>query len=314
MRKLTIILPVLILIGIFYFFSGNEIWLKIINDKGVPIPQAQVRFGWTSGQPWGPSTHSGTPHSMERVSDSRGFVSARISENQHIGVKATASGHYPSTLAISGSSIQNCGHSSKALSFPLKEIHDPSALIAKKANIILPAREGKVGYDFLLGDLIAPYGKGQHQDIIFTWLYDPNKDGYQKRALWDFYFTTQRSGVLARRPSPLDLSSDLKSDPIAPSEGYTASLRIAEDRAKFGERGPWGPAIYYFTTERADKLLYGKILGEPQIIFYSNGKTVIKFVYAINPSGSLSLEPDMTRIIFQKSNDWEEPYTLPEGS
>jgi hypothetical protein len=233
-------------------------------------------------------------------------------------VQATAPGFYPGVLTIVDDALRTHGKASDCLLFSLKKIVDPQPLVGKKANVILPGRNGRVGYDFLLGDLVAPDGKGQHEDIIFNWSYEPEAGGYHKRPLWDFRFPEQNSGIqTARLPedrrSPSS-RSDLISEHSAPPAGYFPSLRQAENEAGFGERGAWGGAIYYFVTGRPDGMFYGKILGEPEIIFYSSGETVIKFNYVTNPSGSRSLDPDMKRVSFPKQNAWEEPYTLPESS
>ena len=314
MRKLVIFAAILITVIVAYSVFRSAIWLKVSNLKGDPIPNALLRFSWTTGEPWGPSLRSGTPHNISRTSDVNGLVSVQISEDHYIGVQASATGYYPAVITIVDDSLRKHRSATSALLFPLKQIKAPTAFIGKRANIILPSREGKAGYDFLIGDLVTPYGKGHHQDIVLNWSYDPKRDGgYHKRALWDFHFTAP-AGIQANRPTPFDISSSLVSDSIAPSKGYFKSLRLAEDNERFGERGPWGPVIYYFRTKRSAKTLYGKILGEPKIIFYSNGTTVIKLTYMINPSGSTSLEPDMGRATFPKQNGWEEAYSFPEST
>jgi len=314
MRKSVIFCAIVIALITTCSYFRSSIWLKVTNGKGGPISGVLLRFSWSTGEPWGPSLRSGTPHNIDKTSNVDGLVSVRISEDQYISVSASARGYYPGVITIVGDSLRKHPSAANALPFPLKQIQAPTAFIGKKANIILPSREGKAGYDFIVGDLVAPYGKGQHQDIMINWSYDPKRDGgYHKRALWDCHFTAP-AGIQAHRPDALDSSSFLVSDPIAPITGYSASLRLAENHESFGERGPWGPVIYYFTTERSNKTLYGKILGEPEIIYYSNGKTVIKLTYMINPSGSTSLEPDMNHATFPKQNGWEEEYKFPEST
>ena len=296
---------------------SNTIWIKVIAEDGAPITGAQVRFSWTVNEPWGPNFRSGDPRHKEASSDKNGLVSASINEDHYVSVEAIAPGFYPGVLDIVDGALRAHGKASDCLLFSLKRIVDPQHLVGKKANVILPGRNGEAGYDFLLGDLVAPHGRGQHEDIIFRWSYEPNHGGYKQRTLWDFRFPEKDSGIQTARLSKDQAApssrSDLISEHTAPPTGYFSSFRQAENEAGLGERGAWGGAIYYFATRRPDGMIYGKILGEPEIIFFDPGETVIKFTYVMNPSHSRSLDPDMKNVSFPKQNDWETPYTLPES-
>lgn len=305
LKLLGVILLVCICVG---WLMKNSIWLKVVNENNDPVPSVHVQFFWSENEPWGPSLHSGTQRSMDKISDSKGLVHVRIFENFCIGVFASDPGYYSETMNIIHDDLRIHTAPAKALVLQLKQIRNPQNLIAKKANIILPARTGRAGYDFLVGDLVTPYGKGHHEDMLINWSYDSQKNGYEERILWDLCFTPN-SGIQTKRVSS---KSYLKSDINAPLEGYLPSLRLAEQEANHGERGPREFAIYYFRLQRPDKILYGKIINEPEIIFYDSGQTVIKLIYAINPTGSRSMEPDMKHVTFPKQNAWEEPYSLPE--
>src|SRR5437016_5565904 len=84
---------------------GRTISLAITDDAGTPVPNASVTFRWTTNEPWGPSTRSGDPHSLSATTDSRGFTSARISEDHYVSITVAHSGHYMSSVAVVDSGL-----------------------------------------------------------------------------------------------------------------------------------------------------------------------------------------------------------------
>lgn len=291
--------------------SGKPFYIKVVDEDGIPVGNVELDFGWTTGQPWGPSFKLGTPHAMGARTKDNGLAYVRMPRFHRVTLNSYHKDFYAGRLNFSTSDQANHASQSTALVFPLKKIRNPSAFIAKKAYIILPDRQGSAGYDLVEGDLVSPLGKGRYADILIDWKYAEEHGGYHQRPLWDFRFPEKTSGIQAQRPDPIDLSSELKSKHTAPLQGYSRSLRAAEDQAEFGERGPWGPVTYYFVTKRPDKTFYGKILEEPDIIFYNEGKTVVRLTYALNLEGTTSMESDEGKLRFPKRNDWEESYKLP---
>jgi len=103
-------------------FLGNTIWLRIINEKGDPISDAQLRFSWRSGEPWGPSTHSGTQHFIVKFSNYDGLASAHISEDHYVCVEVAAKGYEPIVADIVDDSLRKHTKAKDAFTLILKKV------------------------------------------------------------------------------------------------------------------------------------------------------------------------------------------------
>jgi hypothetical protein len=200
-----------------------------------------------------------------------------------------------SSVAVVDSGLWQHPSPETALPITLERIIAPRPLVAKSAWIVLPDLYGEAGYDFVAGDLVAPYGKGTLPDVVFHW--EPVAKLTEKRRSWDMVFPTAGSGIVAHLVSSNNeiTRSALDWNRTAPDGNYSPSLRQAETTAGFGERGSGADkALYYFRSSREGGLRYGVILdGEPDIIFYANDPhPVIKLTYAIGSLDDRSLEPD----------------------
>ena len=296
---------------------GNTIQVKVTSDNGSPVADASVTFHWTTNEPWGPSVRSGDRHSESAITDSHGVGSARIGAEASANIDVAHPSFYAASVWIENSGLSQHSTLATALPISLKRIVAPRPLVAKRAHIVLPSSSGEAAYDFLVGDLVAPYGKGLIADVKLVWTTPPTSSKIDKRGHYDMLFEMLGFGILAQRVSNnnIEVRSALRSDRVAPITGYSASMRGTETKAGFGERGAWGDEgiIYYLRVSRDGAPRYGKILGEPDIVFYTdNPRPVINFTYAINPSGDQSLEPDLNAVSFPKSNSYEQPYKLPE--
>ena len=174
---------------------------------------------------------------------------------------------------------------------------------------VLPSLSGQAGYDFVAGDLVSPFGKGGSADCILKWSEPPNNSQIEGSKRLDFLFLSPSQGVLAQ---PVSAGrSELLSERAAPQpDMYHLCAKAKSNDLGIGNHGG---VILYFCVSHGPKLIYGKILGEPDIRYYRHSPNpVLTFTYAVNPSGSRSLEPDVKAITFPSVNGYERPYQLPE--
>lgn len=290
-----------------------KISVEVTDDTGTPVPNARVRVGWSSNNPWGPDIRSGDSHSLTIKADSRGFASVPF-HSPSTAINVTHPGHYHSYIGIDNSIVSKHSGSAAPIRIVLKRILAPRPLIAKRAWIVLPSLSGEAAYDFVAGDLVSPHGKGTSPDVWFVWSPPVNRSPVEERRCWDMAFRDTRSGIIARLFSNDygDVRSDLVTDQTAPETGYLPLLSAAEAAGGFDERAGGQGALYYFRVTRGDTSFYGTIFrGEPMIKFYTNNpQPVIRFTYALNPTGDRSVEPDPVSTTFPKSNGYEEPVTL----
>jgi hypothetical protein len=295
---------------------GDAVYVKVSGDDGSPISGASVTYRWSTGQPWG-GPGSGTPHAVTVISDLTGLSHVQANLEHYLGIEVSSPGFYHCFVTVADADLGSHTDSETAFSVPLKRIIAPRPLIGKSAWVILPSLSGTIAYDLLAGDIVAPLGSGKVSDCEITWSPPPSHSRVNQRDLYDIRFTNPRAGITkgGTSASKVISGSDLRSDKVAPNSGYVSSMRKSEmARMHSGSTANSDAGdIYYFCIVREGGRLYGKILGEPQTIFFTGeSHPVIKFAYAINPTGDLSLEPDLNSISFPQSNGYEKPYGLPE--
>jgi hypothetical protein len=76
----------------------------------------------------------------------------------------------------------------RTIEVTLKEKRNPIPMYVKQAEIILPKTNETFGFDFQIGDLIAPYGEGEKADMQFTYAIKTpvaGKTEYQSNIIFD---------------------------------------------------------------------------------------------------------------------------------
>jgi hypothetical protein len=279
------------------------------DDAGVPVDGATVELVGTTGEPWGPSNNDGVSHTAMFITGADGSAEGGLITDVFATISASKLNYYSSLGSVDDAALRN-QDASDPITIVLKRVISPRPLVAKRAYVILPNPSGRAAYDFIAGDLVAPFGKGISADCVLLWSQSPDS---KERGQYDIQFTNPNCGIMAQRVSLPE--SDLRSERTAPADGYVHSMRESESVAGYGNRGAWrnGGIIYYLHFLHSGAYLFGKILGEPEIIFYDRqSKPVLQFSYAVNPKGDASLEPDFHSILLPRANGYEGPYLLPE--
>lgn len=101
----------------------------------------------------------------------------------------------------------------------LKEIRKPVPMSMKRAKIILPAKDMDFEYDFSVGDLVEPYGKGKTADIALRFRFDRPRspDFADFRQGLEVKAVREGDGFLLKKK---DEWSELASVAEAPLSGY----------------------------------------------------------------------------------------------
>ncbi|HQM51466.1 MAG TPA: hypothetical protein PLJ71_22535 [Candidatus Hydrogenedentes bacterium] len=113
----------------------------------------------------------------------------------------------------------------------LKQIRNPIRMYARRLEVTLPADTNSLGFDFLAGDWVGPYGKGTHADMVYT--YDEKRGG---RSNYDLTITLsfpgEGNGFYMRKK---DKFSALVSDQVAALSGYRpeGALRLHRVEGKY---------------------------------------------------------------------------------
>jgi hypothetical protein len=192
-------------------------------------------------------------------------------------------------------------------------------MYARKVNEInIPVTNAPVGFDLMIGDWVAPYGKGGTADFLFQLQRKPEPE-VPVREIPPFDVTLTVSFPNAGDGiqsvfAPPQVHSGLRLPRQAPADGYEPVLT----KRKYKERGQAGQSDFrddqnYFFRVRTKKdaqgsivsALYGKISKDFLVSGRGDGK--LTFTYHLNPEpNSLNMEFDPGQNLFKKLPSFEQ--------
>ena len=135
--------------------------VKVIGEDGNPIVGANVSVQYTV--PTEPNSGDQTYGEVKGMTDTNGMFSASHTDSSWgLGVVAEKSGYYTTHIGHQFYFDEKNRHPTFTLL--LKKIGKPIAMYAKQIDsLTFPEFNKAIGYDLMVGDWVAPYGKGsQH--------------------------------------------------------------------------------------------------------------------------------------------------------
>jgi hypothetical protein len=262
-----------------------------------PIEGAKARIAFTiaNGQ--------GGTKELERagLTDANGEFSASENSLFYISADAQKAGYYRTTASLDLRPTLNDTYGSPAIiPISLKRIGQPIAMYARKrAQLELPKVGESLGFDLVAFDWIAPYGKGQFSDFVFT-LSEPGNDrkGGTKTLL--LAFANEGDGIQLFEADPNE-GSELRLPAIAPESGYAPTFTQRADKTY----APNKKANYFFRVRTAKdgamirSALYGKIHGDIGVDTINSKTALVFLTYYLNPDGTRNVEFDPTKNLFK---------------
>ena len=265
-------LPILALMLNSACAQNKPVWnatIKVIDEAGQPVANADAVMGWNVNAPDGTLTFG----KMEGLTDTNGIfkTSHEANGSTDLGFQASKAGYYPTK---EGQEIAPLNDSDPAkwnhnVTLMLKKIGKPIPMYAKQIDsITFPEFNKAIGYDFMAGDWVAPYGKGTTTDIFFSENHTNANSGYT----FTISFPNPGDGIQGlTRDSKFGVSGLLSSHE-APTDGYQPEYVQTQM--------PNPNRIYYFRVRtvldengNVKSALYGKIYGD-----------FMQFTYYINPT------------------------------
>jgi hypothetical protein len=196
----------------------------------------------------------------------------------------------------------------------LKEIRKPIPMVAKKVESKVPKYDVPIGFDFKVGDWVAPYGKGVVADMTLTYSETEREDTWCK---YDFKveFLSPSGGAYIQKK---DSYSILGSVNEAALEGYSPSRSFVYERTDSKiiqdvKITTDDCLVFRSRTETDEKGVivnanYGKIYGPFDFAYGRNRKVV--FTYYFNPTpNDRNLEFDGKNNLLKGLSSLEEVYT-----
>ena len=285
-----------------------KITVKVVDDNGTPVGGFPVNAGTYEGD------------SFQGVTDTNGFfVIEGTAIHWEISWVLQKENYYRSHGQYDfkgGTKDGKWQPWNPTVTTVVRRISNPISMYTKRIETMIPVENVPVGYDFFLGDWVAPYGGGQVPDMMFKMtrrITAPND--YEGTLL--VTFTNTYDGIQIIENMCMD--STFQYPRFAPTNGYQSTYIYMHGKSP--TKGYYGaedddPPRYYFFRVRSvldyegklKEAMYGKILGA---IAYagaaSPNKVRILFTYYLNPTlNDRNMEFDPKRNLLQNLKSTEE--------
>ncbi len=290
------LLAVLICLFIATICDGMErsfrVTFRVLDDEGKPVAGAKLGVSWENANATKPSERIS---SAESSTDQDGRVTLEGKTfASGVSYGANKEGHYAAwglRYNFKDTRLLRWQPWNPTVEVVLKRKKNPVPMYAKRLALALPKLDEPVGYDYVIGDWVSPYGQGKFSDIIFVGKLRQEGD---RKFDWNLRVTFPNLGDGIQRFMPNSESAGLRSVYQAPAEGYLSEWKLHRWRNGAAEPEQTtfdDKAGYYFRVRTAldkdgtiVKAFYGKIYGD----FFD-------MVYYLNPDGTRNVEYDPKR-------------------
>lgn len=294
-----------------------KVTLRVIDSCGLPVPEANIQIAFF------PQDSYEAAKITKGLTDKDGLFVVSGKTVDDISFTAIKTNYYVTGQKFHfywrGTACVKDGRWqpwNPTLEVVLKEKRTPIPMFTKKTKIFLPEKGKQFGFDCLVGDLVAPYGKGVSTDLLFS--YTSEMSG------WSVYRYTnelvvatggQISGVIKKIP---DVWSQLIAQHEAPEVGYQPNFvldTIAAGPQNIKGKMDYENEFYLFfrsrvvTNEQGSIVSanYGKIY--PEFHFGEappeKGQGRVSFSYYFNPTpNDRNLEFDGQNNLFKPA--WKD--------
>jgi hypothetical protein len=267
--------------------SVTNIMVKVVDETGVPIQDVKTTIVVNA---------QGERKKTEGVTDTNGLFSAQGGFPARIGIGGQKDGYYRSVetfyLIPDNDSVELEPWGGRTL--VLERIVDPQkGMLASTRSgaswIELPAYDKVVGFDVIESDWVAPYGKGNVADFVFTF----SKDTTNKTLSYVLAFSNEGDGIL-EYPFNENDQSIFRWPHKAPLDGYNVTMKksLIYERSSTvlteTEEMKMDTEVNYIFRVRTkydengniESALYGKVKGE--LGMWPRPRDELRFKYWLN--------------------------------
>ena len=276
--------------------SKVQLTVRVTDDEGKPVADAAVAV-------------LGFNRESEGMTDRDGRFTAKF-RNVMSGVDIVVKkrGYYSISRYIhdfTGGDVDGRWQPwNPELNFLLAKKRNPVVLLEREVRgLKIPLRDQPVGYDLVVGDWVAPAGKGLVSDFILL-AHTTIKNGNSTTNRLDLMFSNPSDGLIRTN---IHWRNDytLRLPPLAPETGYSNKWELYLNETKDPGTGiveaqaNWSQDDNYYFRVRSkldvnggiQSAIYGKIY---RGIHYDQGDSYelpgVLFQYYLNPDGTRNLE------------------------
>lgn len=195
--------------------------LKTIDECGKPVSGATVWVGYDA-----------STNVVSGITGANGiFIASHRDGADGLTFHAEKHGYYPFLMSYyRGGYNPNTWDIKQVLL--LKRVINPIAMYAKQVRTHVPELDKTIGYDLSVGDWVAPYGRGDRADMLFTAHFDKPRTDETDFTL-TVSFANQGDGLQEFKTPTYYLGSQgsaLLSSERAPTNGYQAQWVQIDNR------------------------------------------------------------------------------------
>lgn len=313
MKTISLLFASLLLVGIASCQEVRTVKVTVAEEDGTPIEGADttITFLGYSGRQ--------TQRSKGKT-DPSGLFQASGSPQLRMYVRLEKEGYYD-TNSEPLSRTQN-----HDLTLVLRRIRKPIPLYAKTFRGNLPTLGDKHGFDFQVGDWVAPHGKGLISDVTFcAKIEEPQTANGKPVGLIQISFVHKSEGVVTvEKKSGYMPTSQLIMPHQAPEKNYSSQIYRSESGYE-NKSKPQGTS-YFFRTRSKEiepgKFVFnytkfqdgfkfvmggGVFLEEPYRKKHPNEYGNVEFTYFFNPTpNDRNLEFDPKQNLFTNLESTEQ--------
>lgn len=255
--------------------SKIELRVLVVDEQGAPVEGAVVRGFFFDEQ----IVRDRQDGNLVATTGADGHTVISGTEDIYVDVLVTRGGYYTSQrrVVVRDPEIRKNGSDETIL---LRPVVDPIEMHAKQETFLVRSRFGgePYGYDLMVGDFVAPLGRGQVNDLLLKY---ERVDGGTFDWSWKLSvaFANPQDGLIPVEFE--DRGSEFRSDYRAPPNGYLNSWMLESARTSMDEPAQGNTnrnRSYYFRirtrTDASGNVFgghYGKIYGEfPKASYYVN--------------------------------------------
>jgi hypothetical protein len=325
-KKQIIILGLLLMLGTICQAEIGEIQMtfSVADDSGKPIGEASVGISFIQSKSLAPITaYDLSKKQIDAVTDTNGQVvikgSSVFDSHVYYSVKTLPGYYSDGNVEYRFLNIKNGQWQpwNPTVNLVLRPIVNPVPMYAQKAESFIPTTGKRYGYDLMIGDLVAPDGKGQVADIYF------NVTGYWKTfndydSTLVVSFANPQDGIQTFDPIN---GSSFRSPREAPLDGYQAELELHRVHKSGQSSSEWidnnkSETDYFFRVRtvldengKIKSALYGKIYGGIKFGGAVEHCYVDMKPYYLNPEpNSRNMEFDPKQNMFKKLDILEQVF------
>jgi hypothetical protein len=161
-----------------------KVTLQVKDDEGHVVSNAAVRIGFVM--------LNKKSIQIEGETDTNGLFVAEAEAQWELGARISKEGYYDTvwgTLLAKGNESVSNGRWlpwSPTISVVLKSKRNPIRMIHSRNAVSIPHFDEKLGFDFAIGDWVAPHGKGVIADMVVSFVQDQEVSLPYRKLVADF--------------------------------------------------------------------------------------------------------------------------------